>query len=363
MSPRSRNIPTYSHAGYKGRYGSVEDQGIYLTEYHQVDDFVEPGDCAAFSVQHYTCEGGRATQFDRSNYWQGWFENTAVTGIRDPGYFPHLSGFWGDIGDGAYATMAAARTNPSSPYVDIPVNILELGDIALLLKTTGSNLLAQVVAKNNIKYQFGIAPIVGDLVKLLDFSDQVVRRVIKIEKLRSSKGLRRTVTLARFSKSEIQNRILNTEDAYWTADLEASTACVVKGHCRWIPTVDLSHMQQPEMLALAKRAVLGLTVDASTLWEAFPWSWLIDWCTSVGDFLKANRNIIPAQLATVTVSRAFTTTYTWPGADWGYGRITPISIKRWGGYRNPWSVTPTAHFPFLSGNQVGILASLAIMRA
>jgi hypothetical protein len=361
MPPRQRSLPTYSHAGYKGRYGSVEDQGIFLTEYHQVNDYVEPGDCAAFTVQHYTCEGGRATQFDRSNYWQGWFENTAVTGIRDPGYFPHLTGLYGDIGDGAYATITAARTNPSSPYVDIPVNILELGDVALLLKKAGSSLLQQL-ASNYIKYQFGIKPIVGDLVKLINFAEQVDRRVKQIEKLRA-KGLRRTITLASLSKSEIQNRVLNTEDAYWTADFQVQTSCVVKGHARWVPTVDLSHMTQPEMTALAKKAVLGLTIDFATLWEAMPWSWLIDWGTQMGNFLKAQRNIIPAQLETVTISRALTTTYTWPGADWGYGRITPINIRRWGGYRNPWVVTPTAHLPFLSGDQVGILASLAIMRA
>jgi hypothetical protein len=360
MPPRTRSIPTYSHAGYKGRYGSVEDQGIYLTEYHQVDDYVEPGDCANFVVQHYTCEGGRATQFDRSNYWQGWFENTAVTGIRDPGYFPHLTGLYGDIGDGAYAAQAAARTNPSSPYVDIPVNILELGDVARLLSEVSSNL--KRIAATNIKYQFGIMPIAGDLAKLVNFAEQVDRRVKQIQKLRT-KGLRRTITLASLSKSELQNRVLNSEDAYWTADLEVQTTCVVKGHCRWVPTMDISHLSQPEMTALAKKAVLGLTVDFSTLWEAMPWSWLIDWGTSMGDFLKAQRNIIPAQLETVTISRALETTYTWPGADWGYGRITPINIRRWGGYRKPLVVAPTAHLPFLSGEQVGILASLAIMRA
>lgn len=41
---------------------------------------------------------------------------------------------------------------------------------------------------------------------------------------------------------------------------------------------------------LAKK-LLGIKLDAETLWELAPWSWLIDWFTNIGDIISINSGI------------------------------------------------------------------------
>lgn len=291
--------------------------------------------------------------------------------------FPHLSVSGGPSNIDA-ATRAAARTNPSRPYVDVPVNILELGDVIKQIRNRGSGILFNAheltrtnrrtrhvrnVARTNLQYSFGIAPLVGDLVKLINFQEQVARRVQEIERLRSPKGLRRTVSLGTNSSSAVVSKYCQTNYAFYVADFAVATTEEVRVHCRWKPTNSVLSLAGPEeMRALAKRAVLGLTVDSSTLWELVPWSWLIDWGVGIGDYFKANRNIVPAELAGVHVMRHTKTRYTTPGQGSGANTMTSILFNRESKTRSPSFVAPTAHFPFLSGKQVGILASLAVTR-
>jgi hypothetical protein len=120
---------------------------------------------------------------------------------------------------------------------------------------------------------------------------------------------------------------------------------------------------------MIQRALLGVTdniIDFSTVWEALPWSWLIDWGTTVGDYLKAKRNIIPAVLQDVRIMRHVRSEWTWsrvvyatnPEGSMSSG-FRVLETKS----RSPSTpVAPTAHFPFLSGKQVGILSSLAVTR-
>jgi hypothetical protein len=113
-------------------------------------------------------------------------------------------------------------------------------------------------------------------------------------------------------------------------------------------------MDPGSMHDLARKAVLGLTIDFATAWQLIPWTWLTDWCYDVSSYLKANRNIIPAELDEVSIIRHIISHY---DAD-------PVTINTGsqiitfsGGtnfaeskYRNRVSAFPVAHFPFLSGN-------------
>jgi len=155
-------------------------------------------------------------------------------------------------------------------------------------------------------------------------------------------------------------------NAVWTGTSQKR----ISAHVRWIPNEDANHLSPGEMSLLAQRAVLGYTngigIDLSTLWEVIPWSWLIDWCSDVGSYLSAKRNIIPATLQGVYIMEETVTRWTTPRLAWwsatngimDAGSFTRTQKKR---YANV-GIAPTAHFPFLNGNQVGILASLSVTR-
>jgi len=104
-------------------------------------------------------------------------------------------------------------------------------------------------------------------------------------------------------------------------------------------------------------------LDFATLWEAMPWSWLIDWGSNVGDYLKAHRNIVPAELQSVSLMEHSVTQAHIPASVIGGDLwISQIDVMKETKTRRKVIVAPTAHFPFLTGNQLGILASLAITR-
>lgn len=367
MAPRNRSYSYTQYQGFATQNGVVIGQGHKAYEAGGCSDQTGPGDCAPLTINKWMYNGGRIDKHTRSSSFGDLFFNYLADVLLQESNFPHatISSSWSNT---AAATSAAARTNPSRPYVDVPVALLELGDVVRLVRTEGRSIIHRA-ASANIKYQFGVAPMVGDLVKLLDFQEQVARRVKEIERLASPRGLRRTVNvdevLVRGTTSKTCQsvyRLINRTFTY-------TTRLTVKAHCRWKPTVSVASLAgSAKMRALARRAVLGLTVDSSTAWELLPWSWLIDWGTNIGTFLKANRNIIPAQLTGVHVMRHTRTTYTCNPysaiAQPGDHPVTmsPIYFERNTKLRQPSFVAPTAHFPFLSGRQVGILASLAVLR-
>jgi hypothetical protein len=239
-----------------------------------------------------------------------------------------------------------------------------LGDVAMLVRNSGRSFL-QRAGNANLKYQFGIAPLVGDLVKLLNFQDQLERRIKELEKLASPRGLRRTVLIGEYSATSSKTLSCQSNQAsILNRPFSGKSTLIMKAHVRWKPEVELlSIMKSSEsMRALARRAVLGLTLDASTAWELIPWSWLIDWGTNVGTYFKANRNIVPAQLHGVHIMRHTKTTWTTPNYVSGLLTMSGIKATRTAKTRNPSSVALTAHFPFLTGRQVGIVASLAVTR-
>jgi len=372
VAPRNRSLTTTSSKGRIVTNGAVVAGGGTVWQSTNVcSDQTGPFDCAPLYIDKVSKDGGRVNVFNNaSNFW----DNYEVDYLMFPDS-DHLSAPIGqDYLDVTYATQGAARTNPSRPYVDVPVNILELGTRIRGISEFGRNFfrdsgyrtgrnVAQHVGHTNLLYQYGLAPIVGDIVKLTNFRDQLHYRMAELERLGGKRGLRRSISLNAWSTSFTQTRVMQSNQFFWTAPVTRVTRQNVRAHLRWLPEADFTSMTTTEREWSAVRALQGLTVDGSTLWEACPWSWLIDWGSNVGSWFAANRNIVPAILSGVHIMRETVTELTTPGVSFGAaGSMSPIHLTHTTKTRNPSFVAPIAHFPFLSGNQVGILASLAVTR-
>lgn len=360
MPGRVRSSNTVTHKGTSGRFGSTIGGGTVWSSNHSCSDVVGSGDNAPLNVFHETAEGGRINK-PNVGFFSSWFSDYRCDMLDTSNTFDHL-GIVGDIFDVDAATQAAAMTNPSRPYVDVPVNALQLGELAHLIQGKGRSFIRDL-GNNNLMYQFGIAPLVGDLVKLLHLTDQVNRRVSEIGRLRSQHGLRRTVSIGSYSSNAKVNKFIQSQNLLIREDFDVVTELAIKAHCRWMPAGDCMSLASPsETRALARRAVLGLTVDTSTMWELIPWTWLLDWCGDFGQYLSAHRNIIPATLQDVSVMRHTRTVAEWSGKSQDDWSCTPIRYTRENKTRATSFVAPVAHLPFLSANQVGIVASLAVTR-
>jgi hypothetical protein len=358
---RTRINESFMPTGIRTRFGGPASSFLVPTVRERCSDEPGLGDCMPFDVSRETHVGGILHSHQDNGYWTSTFINYPVDAHVNGQLGLNLT-YPGAKPDSYYATQAVARTNPSRPYVDVPVSVFELGDIVTILQSAGKT-LAQQIGGNNLKFQFGIKPLVEDLFKLTEFHDQVSRRIKELERLKSARGLRRTVQLDQLAHNDVLDVVWQSSDAFIRTNTNRLSTQKIWGHVRWTPDVDFSSIPEAVELAWVKRAVLGMTIDFATLWEATPWSWLIDWGFALGDFLKAQRNIIPATCSGVSLMRHTKSTIAIPEVEYhGLHKMSAgqVVYERKERYSAP--VAPTAHFPFLSGNQMGIVASLAVTR-
>jgi hypothetical protein len=234
--------------------------------------------------------------------------------------------------------------------------------LPLLIKNAGNSILARI-GTTNLKYQFGLKPLIGDLLKLTMLKQAINRRVAELQRLHSEKGYRRTVTVYSGTVTDSSNEVYQSNFGYYSGHMTKVTSEVVRVHCRWYPSATFFPWDEKDgdLCKLATKALLGWTVDYTTIWEALPWSWLIDWCSGVGNFINAGRNTVGATLGSVTVLRHQRTEYCGAASNVnGTAQVEPWSVLRHTKDRTLSSVFPTATFEFLNNSQMGIVGSLAV---
>lgn len=271
--------------------------------------------------------------------------------------------------DAAAATELVSKTNPSRPVVDIPVFAAELRELPqLMLKRSGD--IGRDISSGRLSAEFGWKPLLGDIKTLLDFQKHFDDRVRELTHLDRS-GIRRKRKL--FTGSSVPTAVYNGP-LEWTRSckvdgiMTAVTRIEVWGFCRWRPTrmpSSILGFQHNDRNLRALSAIAGINpylLDASTLWELIPFSWLADWCSNAGDYLASQRNIVGASVYDVQIMRRVHTEVSTQitGVTPGFQVDTPvISVHNDTLYRRPIStLTVEAHFPFLNERKVAILSDV-----
>jgi hypothetical protein len=280
----------------------------------------------------------------------------------------HHLGIFGRPTNGELAAELLAKTNPSRPVVDLPVAIGELHELPGLLRGHGNGLL-RGFARGHILAEFAVRPLISDLSSLLDFQDAFASRMRELNALKEG-TLRRKRMLFRGAGHSTQTGIVvnsgTSNGGSITCSVDSHTTETVWGFVRWKPAIGFPQTDDALRRA-ARRAVLGLTVDFSTAWNLIPWSWLVDWASSTGDYLMANRNLIPCTATGTCIMshRKTVKVYKKTGGDYPLG-LTPTSpIGPWTVVcetksRSPATPTLDAHLPILNRRQVSILRAIAI---
>lgn len=365
-----QRVRTRNYGTIEGRMEHYYNGGFIeyrtLTNTETCTDMVTPGDNWDFTVDRRTFEGGLLNgricgpsiarvgfnwpldRYSGSNAYN-WLDHLAVSGK------PTAS---------ELALQLIKRTNPSRPVVDVPVFLAELKDFPELFRIAGSSLLRKT-ASANLNYQFGWAPLCSDLLKLMHFASHLERRVRELQSLHN-RGLRRTVELWR--GSNILNNYSQPAASYCgsvTTYVETWVTTVkVTGHVRWHPTNSFP-LSNSALRRQAIRAALGLTIDPATAWELIPFSWLIDWCSSVGDYFQANRNIVGASYSNPRIMEhlrtekfaRFVSGSTSRGATFSDARFSRETKTR----RVAVPASFSASLPILSGRQMSILGSIGVL--
>lgn len=346
-----------------------------------VTDEVSPGNGKEFTVDRYYYKG----TFPLFNGTYSRFGNVYVVnlppgGINDPTFalYEHNA-----IGGSPTLEAATARivslTNPSRPLVDLPIFLTELREVPALLLQRSRDIGADI-ARGRLSAEFGWKPLIRDLIGFVEFKQAFAQRVREINALRKS-GLRRkriifngsstprTVEYSGFSP------LSNDRGLVVNATTFEVTTEKVTGFVKWFPDMEIPrHLGLQNDLAEQKAifALLGLNpyvIDASTIWNLLPYSWLADWCTNWGDYFAAHRNIVGAHPENILIMRHYLTEQMCSlkagGSDdekiW-FSQCAPSQLDvmryRETKRRQPGSLQLSAHMPFLSERKVMILADL-----
>lgn len=331
-----------------------------LMESSSCTDIVAAGDNHPLTISSWEQEGGI---INGRGAGKRYADNYVADALQTTGNWPHMS-IPDAVLDQRAAVEAAARTNPSRPVVDVPNVVFELREAYDTIRQAGRDLLSQW-ASNHVKLKFALGPLIKDLMALEGFRSAVDQRISEIEGLRV-KGIKKTVTCWQGSAQGKKHVSYQSNGISIGAECSGNTKQVVRAHVRWFPAAELKKYSSTQVSGVAQRSVAGLTLDSSTIWEALPWSWFLDWGTSMGSLFAAHRNIVPAYLHSVTVMRHTKTTWeSTPGVSSAATGSIPMSAHRFireEKTRRLTSVTPTAHLPFLSEGKLSTLLALSVLK-
>lgn len=331
----------------------------------------------AFTVDRQTVSGHFVTKAVQTNLIPPEFKIARNFPLR---YFTELGAVGAHLSDpsrpsnSALAVQVLKATNPSKPVMDLPVSILELRELPHILHTVGNSLI-KTFAKKELNREFGLTPLMSDAIALMTMADQTAKRVKVFKDLRDG-PLTRKATLyngvvsaypgnsVTSNSSPIQCRVGHTLD-------QIMTSRHVWGYTTWTPAAVFNKRNldysDPALEYLARRAVYGAQIGLVTAWNAIPWTWLFDWFGNVGDWLEANRHVVPATPSLPRICETITSTFNYScsgSGNMGFAKgDLPVTGKRTTKSRALASATlPSAYLPLLDGRQVKILASLAILR-
>ena len=324
------------------------------------------GDMLPFQVDKDILQGGVINNIvkDGGSYFRPYFDNYTADAMTFSGrpVFPLILSYPGELSSSAYAAAAIARTSPNRPDVDLVQNLLEIRDIPRVLMLRVKSLLS-IPANEYLRLQFGIKPLIKDIKRTLNWAELVHKRLDTINKLRTTGGFRKTVTLDKLSASVVNSNIyFQSSGCTFVDTFETVGKRTIRGHVRYFPTTDYNKYGQREMLAMAKRAVFGVEVSLSGLWEGMPWSWLIDWYTNIGDLLMQTRNTIPVSVQSLALMRSTESVSVTHAMSNGEQKISAAIVTKSRKERYSASATLDAHLPLLEADQMGILASLLVMK-
>lgn len=257
-----------------------------------------------------------------SPYWGFWYEyvyngyfNSRLsspfsTGLKT--YVPETHDYW--------LANFLARESLTKPVVDVPLFLWELREFPRLLRHLGDTLSAGTSYLSSrggrlgsefgtpsdhwLAFHFGWKPLISDVMSLLNFSTEVEKRLAKLRSARSREHVyrllytdetRHHVGYATFETVGIELFDRRTVKVWGTGKWETTdhaaeiAALLGEGPTKFVPKAMRMYSDY-----------LGLRINASTFWNALPWSWLIDYFTNIGDVLESRRHM-PAQMKDVSI--------------------------------------------------------------
>lgn len=271
-----------------------------------------------------------------------------------------------------------SSTGPLTPKVNLPLFIFELKDIPMMLRHAG-DLLHKIrrpsglsphkeAAAATLAYQFGWAPLIGDLKKLVKFTDLVQKRQQELKQASSKKGMKRRMTFDEQTKTEQDDNVLiSSISGVIRGSVTKRATTRSWATVRWTPRSGQRTGREPSHNE-ALRSALGINpgMIPITIWKALPWSWMVDWFADISNVMQATYNMIYYNPAAINFMEERTTEVFTSGGiasngtscSSGYEKV----VRKLRTQLSSSSAKVTLRLPFMDSFKLSILGSLTILR-
>lgn len=270
-------------------------------------------------VLHYlddllTVKGNSIYYGESSSYYLQYRGGFVCAGV-DPTSFHNFdkdevadAGFEAFEGISSYGPTAWNRFKPGKPGADMALFVAELRDLPRMLRDTcrffkdiykdvrtrKKTRSVKNAAGNYVGTQFGWLPFLADMRKFYHTYETLDKRLKQMAK-DNNQWVKRGGVVVEESEEQVLGEYeqpkhypLLDSGFYESSTLGHSKISLHYERKVWfsarfkyyIPDIGSVRWKRR-----AKRLLFGASVNPALLWEAMPWSWLIDWATNVGDVL------------------------------------------------------------------------------
>lgn len=226
-----------------------------------------------------------------------------TTGYPEPGSLARTNA------NTLYATTLLARTNPFSPVFSVPVAIKEMVELGSMFNLAAKS-FAEFAGGVYLSYRFGWKAFVADLVTLHGIMKELEARIRDYNHLLQHGHTRKRMRLDYYTdRYTTSNYAFHSTGGHFVyGRLDHHISMETWGSVRWsvvgenpIPVDELARFN------LAVRNVFDIeALDAPTMYELIPFSWLLDYFSNIGDVLHSQVLQYVVQPSDICIMRHYT---------------------------------------------------------
>jgi hypothetical protein len=183
-----------------------------------------------------------------------------------------------------YINEAAKLLRPDLTAVSVPNFLIEISQIKMLFNLWRSNVsFAKNVAGANLNYNFGWKPTIGDLSSVIGAVRNLQQRIAEFERSLNVLFHRQTTLFEDTLTSSAS--LSSTPFAGWKTDYSASIKRSMTAHVVFRP----APLQALSNFNKSLRAILdslGFELNPRIIWDAIPFTFVVDWFFNFGKFLE-----------------------------------------------------------------------------
>jgi hypothetical protein len=290
------------------------------------------------------------------------FYETYAPGTED---YPARDSFTRITENNLYALQLVANTHPFVPVYSIPVAIKELAEVAGMFKLSAQS-FAGFLGGSYLNYRFGWKAFVNDVRTLAGMMKELEHRIRDFNYLLKHGHTRKQLVLDVHSRkfTSVGVTLNSTYNTIIKGDVIHDLYLKTWGSVTWgVMGDELLPLGELERFNLAVRTLFDLEeIDAETLWNLVPFSWLVDYFYSIGDHLASQHMRYQLQPYDLCIMRHY--------VHKAVTKVTskPSTVSTIDGYyrreiksRDAWTVppTPSLSFDLLTGDRWKVILALA----